>query len=211
MRGLSRWRRKWTKAPKASVGADSTALVADASISRAVAYSRSLQTDTPSVHAMADPIAFVEDAPMARTGAVSVTFEVEAPSVCAGRSSMTFAMDAHGWAVPVALDVAALMAHAGADRIAFQVDSPTTRAEAVILKASAMYAPATYVGADLLSRVVVTSSGSDPERLVFDAPRNRPRVERVRRQCMHFTSLQLPRARTGRYRGSLFPATSHRH
>ncbi len=59
---------------------------------------------------------------------------------CAGRSSMTFAMDApraHGWTVHVALDVDALMAHAGAGRIAFQKDSPTTRSETVILMASA--------------------------------------------------------------------------
>ncbi len=104
---------------------------------------------------------------------------MEAPSVCAGISSMTFAMDApraHGWAIPVALDVEALTAHAGAGRIAFQVDFPTTRAEAVILMASAMYAPATYAGADLLSRVVVTSD-SDPKKLVFDAPTKYPRAE----------------------------------
>ncbi len=70
----------------------------------------------------------------------------------------------------MALDVETLMVHAGAGRIASKVDSPTTRAEAVILMASAMYAPATYAGADFLSRVVVTSSGSDPKRLVLDAP-----------------------------------------
>ncbi len=78
---------------------------------------------------------------------------------------MTLAMDApraHGWAVTMALDVETLTTYAGAGRIAFQVDSPTTRAEAVIVMASAMYAPATYAGADLLSRVVVTSSCSDP-------------------------------------------------
>ncbi len=73
----------------------------------------------------------------------------------------------------MALDVKALMAHAGAGRIAFQVDSPTTRAEAVIVMASTMYAPETYAGAGLLSRVVVTSSGSDPKRLVLDAPGRR--------------------------------------
>ncbi len=74
---------------------------------------------------------------------------------------------AQGWAVPMALDVEALMARAGDGRIAFQVDFSTTHAEAVIFLASAIYAPATYAGAYLLSRVVVTSSGSDPKRLVF--------------------------------------------
>jgi hypothetical protein len=43
--------------------------------------------------------------------------------------------------------------------------------------AKAMYAPATYAEADLLFRVVVTISCSDPERSVFDAPTNHPRVE----------------------------------
>jgi uncharacterized SAM-dependent methyltransferase len=73
------------------------------------------------------------------------------------------------------------MAHAspiaGAGRIAFQVDYSTTRAESVILMASAMYVPATYAGADLLSRGVVTSSSSDPKRLVLDALTNHPRAK----------------------------------
>ncbi len=38
-------------------------------------------------------------------------------------------------------------------------------------------APATYAGAGLLFRVMVTSSGPDPKRLVLDAPTNHPRVE----------------------------------
>jgi hypothetical protein len=76
----------------------------------------------------------------------------------------------------MALDVEALMAHAGAGRIAFQVDSPTTRAEAVILMASAMYAPATYAGANLLSKVMV-ASGSDSKMFVFDTQLNHPRAE----------------------------------
>ncbi len=77
----------------------------------------------------------------------------------------------------MALVVRALMAHAGAGRISFQEDSPTTRAEAVIVMASAMYAPATYAGAGLLSRVVLTSSCPDPKSLVLDAPTNHPRAE----------------------------------
>ncbi len=73
------------------------------------------------------------------------------------------------------LYIETLMAHMGAGRIAFQVDSPMTRAEAVISMALAMYAPATYTVADLLSRVVVTISGSDPKRFVFDALTNHPK------------------------------------
>ncbi len=64
-------------APKISAEADSSVWAADASITRAVAYSRSLAAaDTPSVHVKADSIAFVENAPMARAGAVSVNGDV---------------------------------------------------------------------------------------------------------------------------------------
>ncbi len=82
----------------------------------------------------------------------------------------------------------ALIAHAGAGRIVFQVGPPTTRAEAVISKAPAMYAPTTFA-ADLLSRVVVTSFGSDPSRLVLDAPTNHPSAESMK------SALDTPKTR----------------
>ena len=76
----------------------------------------------------------------------------------------------------MALVAEALMDHARAGRIAFQVDSPTTRAEREISIASAVLA--TYAGADVLSRVVVTSSGSDPDSMPSTLRRIAPGLSR---------------------------------
>ncbi len=72
----------------------------------------------------------------------------------------------------MAVVVEDLMDHARAGRIAFQEDSSTFRAVALISIASAMHALAIYAGADLLSRLVVTSSGSNQQMLVLGAPTN---------------------------------------